>query len=121
MDSKRLAMMIAHAAEEKKARDIVVLDLRKLTTFTDFFVICSGSSDRQVQAIARALTDEIKAHKRKPIGVEGERGGRWILIDFGDVVAHVFYHEERDYYQIEKLWSDAPRVALTGSSRAAHS
>lgn len=112
MKSRMLATAIAKAMWEKKAHDIVVMDLRKLTTFTDFFVICSGTSDRQVQAIASAIEDALASKDRRPLGVEGRTGGRWILVDYGDVVAHVFYKEERDHYQLEKLWADAPRIGI---------
>lgn len=110
MNSRILANAIAKAASGKKAVDPVMLDLRKLTSFTDFFVVMSGTSDRHVQAVARAILDDIRLLGVRPIGVEGERQGRWILLDFGDVVAHVFYQEARDYYQLERLWADAPRV-----------
>jgi len=112
VNSRTLALSMVKAASEKKALDPVVLDLRKLTTFTDFFVIVSGTSDRQVQAIAYAMEEYLKAKKLRPLGVEGQENGHWILLDYGDVVAHVFYQEDREYYQLEKLWADAPRVAL---------
>jgi len=115
MTTRTLAKRIAEIASEKKAVDILVLDLRKLTSFTDFFVICSGTSDRQVQAIARAIHDSLKHdHKVMPLGEEGMDSGHWALLDYGDVVTHVFYHEDRDHYQLEKLWFDAPRVAFKG-------
>jgi ribosome-associated protein len=107
-----LAMTIANAALEKKALDLVVLDLRTLTTFTDFFVVCSGTSDRQVQTIGRSIEDTLRLKKRKPLGVEGYENGHWVLIDYGDVVAHVFYHLDREHYQLEKLWSDAPHIKI---------
>lgn len=112
MNSRILAKFIARAADEKKAVDLVILDLRKLSSFTDFFVICSGTSDRQVQTIANSIEQHLKRKDRRPIGVEGYQTGHWVLLDYGDVVAHVFYREDRDHYQLEKLWSDAPRVNL---------
>ena len=110
--SASLAMRIAEIASDKKAEDIVVLDLRPLAGFTDFFVIMSGSSDRQVEAVAGAIREEIKKGGRLPISEEGMRSGRWALIDYGDVVTHIFYRTEREHYQLEKLWYDAPRVKI---------
>lgn len=112
--TRTLAQRIAKIASDHKAHDIVVLDLRKLTSFTDFFVICSGASDRQVGAIASAIHDEMKKHNRLPMGDEGLDSGKWALLDYGDVVTHVFYREERDYYALEKLWFDAPRIVFKG-------
>ena len=112
MNSRILARTIAKTAWEKKALDIVIMDLRKLTTFTDYFVICSGTSDRQVQTIASAVEEKLTSRKRRPLGVEGQTGGHWILVDYGDVVAHIFYKDDRDHYQLEKLWADAPRVEV---------
>lgn len=114
MLSKTLAKHIATIASEHKALDIVVLDLRKLTSFTDYFVICSGASDRQVKSVADAIRSDIKKEGRLPIGEEGFNSGSWALVDYGDVVAHVFYTDERDYYQMERLWNDAPRVVFKG-------
>lgn len=114
MTPQRLAHHVAKAAFDKKAFDILILDLRGVTSFTDYFVICSGSSDRQVKAIGDAICAALKAKGRIPLSKEGEKEGIWVLVDFGDVVAHVFHQHERDYYQIERLWSDAPRVAIEG-------
>lgn len=110
MNSKQLAQAIAKIADDKKALDIVVLDLKKLSAFTDYFVICSGASDRQVKTIAGAIEGELKKKDVRVLGVEGYQTGHWVLVDFGDVVAHVFYDDERQYYQLEKLWADAPRL-----------
>ncbi|MBN1283437.1 MAG: ribosome silencing factor [Proteobacteria bacterium] len=114
MTTRTLARRIAKIASDHKAMDIAVLDLRKLTSFTDFFVIASGSSDRQVQAIAEAIEEGLKDAGRRPIGEEGVRSGRWALLDYGDVVTHVFYQADREHYQLEKLWFDAPRVVFKG-------
>jgi ribosome-associated protein len=110
VNSKNIARAIAKIADDKKAKDIVVLDLKKLSAFTDYFVICSGTSDRQVKTIAGAIEMEMKKKDVRPLGMEGYETGHWILVDFGDVVAHVFYDDERHYYQLEKLWADAPKV-----------
>lgn len=112
--SLALAKRIARIADDHKAEGIAVLDLRGLSAFTDYFVICSGLSDRQVQAIAESVHDEVKRSGRLPLGQEGMRSGRWALLDYGDVVIHVFYHADREHYQLERLWFDAPRVTLRG-------
>jgi ribosome-associated protein len=90
--------------------DPVVLEVKKLSSFTDFFVICSGTSDRQVQAIAGHIEEKLGAEKIRPLSVEGKREGRWVLLDYGDVVVHVFYQPVRDFYDLERLWADAPRI-----------
>jgi len=103
---------VVAAAEEKKAHDIVALDLRGVSLVADYFVICSGNSDTQVLAISteiRKLANKLGLHVR---GVEGENAARWVLIDLGDVVVHIFHREEREYYNIEKIWSDAKVVDL---------
>jgi ribosome-associated protein len=109
-ESVELASLAARAATSKQAEDVIVLDVRELITITDYFVICSGSSDRQVKTIAEAVTKELKERGTKPVRVEGEAGARWILLDFVDFVVHVFHDEERDYYRLERLWTDAPPV-----------
>lgn len=113
MTPRKLATLIAKAAEDIQAADVVVLDLTLLTSFTDYFVICSGKSDTQVRAIADSIVKKLKENGREATGVEGKDQASWILIDFGDVVAHVFYHDARYFYNLDKLWSDAPvrRVA----------
>lgn len=107
---KQLAVLIAKAAEDIKAVDLVLLKLAPLTSFTDYFVICSGRSDTQVRSIADNILKKLKSQNRPPLSLEGYNQGLWILLDYGDVVAHVFYHEMRDYYNLEKLWSDAKRL-----------
>lgn len=108
LTSRSLARLIAQAAYDVKAEEIAVLDLRKISSFTDYFVIASGRSDRQVQAIADRIEENLK--KRRPISIEGYPKGHWILIDYGEVVAHIFYQELRNFYALEKLWGDAVRV-----------
>ena len=108
--------LIVDAACDKKAEDVLVLDLRGLCHFTDYFVICHGSSSRQALAIADAIEERMLTEaKRKPKHVEGRRVGDWILIDFIDVVVHVFVDEKREFYGLERLWGDAPRVARAGT------
>ena len=101
---------MVEAALDRKAEDIVVLDLAALAGFTDVFVIASGRSERQVQAIADAIVQRATAAGRKPIGVEGYHAGRWVLVDLGDVVVHAFLPDEREIYRLERLWGDAPVV-----------
>ena len=109
-DSREFARLAARAASSKQGEDVVILDVRELITITDYFVIASGSSDRQVKSIADEVVDRLKASGTRPVRREGEAGSRWVLLDFVDFVVHVFHHEERDYYRLESLWSDAPVV-----------
>ena len=98
--------LVVDALEELKASDIKVLDVRDLTSVTDIMVIASGRSDRQVKALARNVVEKAKHQHHAPLGVEGERDGEWILIDLYEVVVHVMLPRTRDFYQLEKLWSD---------------
>jgi ribosome-associated protein len=102
-----LAKRIAELSLLKKAEDVVILDLRKLTTMSDYFVICSGDSDKQVVAITEAISDGLAEDKIKPWHTEGENSGTWVLMDFVDVVAHIFHKNSREYYKLEELWGDA--------------
>ena len=99
----------AELALERKAHDVVVLDLRGISSATDYFVIASGRSDVQVKAIADHVVDELKKEKVRPEHAEGLRGARWVLLDYVDFVVHVFHPEARFFYQLENLWGDAPR------------
>jgi ribosome-associated protein len=107
-----LAMVCARAALEKKASDVVLLDVSGLTSLADFFVICSGRSDTQVRAIAEAVLETMARLERRPLAVEGQRHGQWVLIDYGDLVVHVFYGPVREFYDLERLWSRAPRTPV---------
>lgn len=100
------------AASAKKAERIVVLDLRRIASFTDYFVICSGTSSRQVQAIADEIVEKLKAEGTRPLHVEGYAVAAWILLDYGDLVVHVFEQRARDFYDLERLWRDARLVSL---------
>ena len=111
-DSQRTAVAAARAALEKKAEDVVVLDLRGVSGYTDFLVIGSGTSDRQLEAITDGVEKELTTHVHRVIGSEGQSGGRWVLLDFGDVVVHVFHADERTHYDLEGLWADAPRIEV---------
>jgi ribosome-associated protein len=105
-----LARRVVDLASDKKASDIVLLAVRELTTLADYFVICSGASERQLGAIADGIVQGLRAEGTRPIGSEGGPGAHWLLIDFGAVVVHVFSPPERDFYQLEKLWAEAPTV-----------
>ncbi len=102
--------LAAHCADEKKALEILVLRLSAITEFTDYFIICSGSSTRQTQAIADEITVELKKVNVRPLQTEGYNTGQWILIDYGIFVVHVFTEEARKFYDLERLWRDAERV-----------
>ena len=97
---------------ENKARDIVVLNVREIAAFTDYFIICSGTSDRQVRAISSHIQENLKKAGIIPLGVEGEKEGKWILLDYDDVIVHVFLETIRTFYDLERLWSEAPRIAI---------
>ena len=106
-------MLAASAIASKKGIDPLVLDVAETLVITSYFVIASGGSDRQVAALADAVEDTLREQAGiKPIGREGERERKWILLDFADVVVHIFQPEEREFYRLEKLWSDAPRLEL---------
>lgn len=97
-------------AADRKANDVVMLRTAELTTMADYFVICSGRSDRQVQALSAGILDELREAGVRPLGVEGLEKARWVLLDFGSVIVHVFAPEEREYYGLERLWSKATAV-----------
>ena len=105
-----IARRIVELAEDKKAADIILLDLTGLTTLADAFVICSGGSERQLDAIADGIIEGMRAEKVRPIGREGTASSHWVLVDFGAVVVHVFTPPEREYYSLEKHWSEARTV-----------
>ena len=107
MDVEQLRDLAVAALEDRKGRDIVVLDLRERSSFTDYMVIASGSSSRQVQALAENVVYEAKQQGEQPVGTEGFGGGEWALVDLVDVVVHVMLPETRDFYNLEKLWSPA--------------
>jgi ribosome-associated protein len=110
--SSELAKLCVHAAVEKKAENPVILDVRKLCSFTDYFVILSGRSTRHVQGLAEAIEDELRSKRLSTSKSEGLKEGTWVLLDYNDVVVHIFYSETRKFYDIEGLWHDAPRVSV---------
>ncbi|HTE66259.1 MAG TPA: ribosome silencing factor [Candidatus Binatia bacterium] len=110
VDPGELAHRIVDVASDKKAADIVLLRTSEVTSMADYFVIASGRSDRQVQALSKAIVDELRDEGIKPLGIEGRGGARWVLIDYGSVIVHLFAPEEREYYGLERLWSKAAQV-----------
>ena len=102
--------LFINAALGKKAINVVALDVHNLTSFADIFIICSGRSNRQVNAIAEHIQKDLKKHKIKPLSVEGVGDGQWVLMDYGHVIIHVFYDSVRDFYDLEGLWLDARRI-----------
>lgn len=112
IESKSKALAIAKAASDKKAFDIVTLDIRRIPSVSDYFVIASGSSTTQVRAISDNITDVLKEKGERVWHTEGAREALWVLLDFGDVVAHVFLEETRRFYELEKLWGKVPKKRL---------
>ena len=106
------AQRAARIALDRKALDLVVLDVQALPSFTDFFLVCSGRSTTHVATIADAIRDELKAEGMRPLHVEGVAESGWVLLDFGDVLMHVFLEETRVYYALERLWGDAPTIPV---------
>jgi ribosome-associated protein len=111
-DSGKRALLCINASLEKKAKDLVVLKVKEVSAFADYFIICSGTSDRQVRAIADAIQENLKLMGILPMGVEGEAAGQWILMDYDDVIIHIFLETVRSFYDLERLWSEAPRMAV---------
>jgi ribosome-associated protein len=113
VSGEQIARRIAELLDDKKGLEIVALDVRGLANFADYFVFCSGRSDRQTKALHDAVREGMKDDPGMlPVHTEGERERRWILLDYGDVIAHVMIPEVREYYRLEQLWSDAPQLQL---------
>ncbi|MFC4776747.1 ribosome silencing factor [Paenibacillus sp. GCM10023252] len=110
INGDQLLKITVEAAEDKKAGNVVALNLKEISLVADYFVICHGNSDTQVTAIANEIRKQADLAGVRVRGIEGMDSARWVLIDLGDVVVHVFHREERDYYNIERLWSDAKVV-----------
>ena len=111
-----ISQLLAQAALDKKAEDLVILDVRGLASFTDYFVIMSGRSTRHVKGLAEAVDKALRNKKIKSSSTEGLSEGYWVLLDYNDVVVHIFYSEARDFYDLEGLWHDAPRVDVEPES-----
>jgi ribosome-associated protein len=110
--TRKLLEDAAEAAQSKKAEDVVALDLRELEGVADYFLICSAQSELQVKAIAEAVEEKLRQSGMRPWHVEGREGRRWVLLDYVEMVVHVFHHRTREYYLLERLWGDARKVEL---------
>ena len=110
MQPKKIAELIRLLAEDKKAEDIIVLDISKLSSVAHYFLITHGNSDRHVRAIAENIMDEMKKKKMPVLHAEGLADGKWVLLDFGSVMAHIFYRETREFYALERLWGEAKQI-----------
>jgi ribosome-associated protein len=112
LGSKEKALLSAKIAQDKKGDNIVILDVGSLTTLADFFVICSANSQRQVLAITDAIDEELSRKGVQPMSLEGRENSLWVLMDYGEVIVHIFKEEVRDFYDLERLWGDAKRLPL---------
>ena len=113
LSTEEKTTLISQIVADRKAMNVVVLDMADASSITDYFLICSGGSQRQVQAIADAIDEQLKRSGNIALGIEGYREGRWVLMDYGDVIVHVFAQETRDFYDLERLWANAPKVDLS--------
>ncbi|MDC3413319.1 ribosome silencing factor [Aquibacillus sp. 3ASR75-11] len=116
MDSKQLAQLAVKACDEKRGEDIVLLDMQQVSLVSDYFLICHGNNERQVQAIAKEVQEKAEENERIVKRLEGFEQARWVLVDLGDVVCHIFHKDERQYYNLERLWGDAPLVETSSES-----
>ncbi|MBV8350768.1 MAG: ribosome silencing factor [Verrucomicrobia bacterium] len=113
MGAEELARLCVRLAEDKKAEDIVVLDLRGISSFTDFFVICSGTSEPHLKAISGGIREGLRDHAcLSPLASEGSVASQWLVMDYSEVLVHIFHQTKREFYALENLWSDAPRLNL---------
>ena len=115
MNSEQLCDLVIDALEEVKAKDIVKLDVRELTTVTDYMIVASGTSNRHVKALAEAVAEKSRAAGHRPAGIEGADGGEWVLLDLGDALVHVMLPRVREFYNLEKLWLLSPVKDLAAS------
>ncbi len=118
IDSRAFALEIARLTHDYRSENVVVLDLRERCSFTDFLVICSGTSDRQIRSVADGVIEYGKRFGERPYGLSGHENARWVVLDFIDVVVHIFSASHRSYYDLELLWGDAPRLEWARSETA---
>lgn len=111
-DSKQKALIVSNSALEKKAENVVILDMQKVSTFCDYFIVSSAGSFKKTRAIADHIEESLSKKRLRPHHIEGREDGRWILLDYGSVVVHIFYDETRGFYDLERLWGDAQRMDL---------
>ncbi|MBT2215081.1 ribosome silencing factor [Virgibacillus dakarensis] len=112
-DTLEIVQNVAEACDDKRAEDIIALDMKNVSLVADYFLICHGTNERQVQAIARSIKDTVEEAGITVKRLEGFEQARWILVDIGDIVCHIFHKDERSYYNLERLWGDASRVNLS--------
>ncbi|QSS99027.1 ribosome silencing factor [Pontibacillus sp. ALD_SL1] len=112
MESKELMKIAAQACEDKRAEDIVAMDMQNVSLIADYFIICHGTNERQVQAIARGIKEAAEEQGMTVKRMEGFEESRWVLVDLDDVVCHIFHKDERNYYNLERLWGDAPSYSM---------
>ncbi len=112
MESLEVAKFLSHVALDKKAQDLIIIDVKANSSFADYFVIMSGRSTRHVQGLANAIDRELTKKRLKSTITEGLQDGLWVLLDYNDVIVHVFYHETRQFYDIEGLWHKSPRIPI---------
>ena len=117
MNSEKLSTLVIDALDDVKAKDITRLDVHDMTTVTDYMIVASGTSNRHVQALADNVAEKAKEAGHRPIGVEGEEGGEWVLLDLQDVLVHVMLPKVREFYNLEKLWSLSPAGDLAATDR----
>ena len=113
LTAEEKAVLTSRVAADKKAMQVLVLDMRDASSMTDYFLICSGGSERQVQAIADAIDEQLSQSGIASLGVEGYREGHWILMDYGDLIVHIFSGETREFYGLERLWANAPKLEVS--------
>ncbi|MGX7013285.1 ribosome silencing factor [Vagococcus silagei] len=113
LESKQILEIAVKGADDKRAEDIIAMDVSKVSLLADYFLICHGNSDKQVMAIADSIIEAAHKANVEIKRVEGRENGKWVLIDLSEVIVHVFYHEEREFYNLEKLWKDAPLVDVS--------
>ncbi|MFN8625850.1 MAG: ribosome silencing factor [Candidatus Binatia bacterium] len=112
VDERAKALLCVRFALEKKAYDLVLMEVGALSSLADYFLVCTGRSDTQVQAIAQGVADNLGRLGLRPLSIEGLTGGQWVVMDYGDVIVHIFYEPVREFYDLERLWVRAPRVKL---------
>jgi ribosome-associated protein len=111
-DSRQKALLCVRSALERKAYDLVLMEVGLLTSLADYFLICTGRSDTQVQAIAQSVDKNLGGLGMHPLSIEGYTAGQWVVLDYGDIIIHIFFEPVREFYDLERLWARAPRVAL---------